>query len=45
MSMSFHGRLVHTCYANAIANTNANGNASELTRPKQTQGKRDTQAQ
>ena len=30
-----------TCDANA----NANGNASEFTRPTQTQGKRDTQAQ
>ena len=36
-------RLVYTCDANA--NANANGNASESTRPKQTRGKRDTQAQ
>ena len=38
-------RLVYTCDANANANANANGNASESTRPKQTRGKRDTQAQ
>ena len=44
--MSFHRRiwrLVHMCDANA--NVNANGNASEFTRPTQTQGKIDTQAQ
>ena len=35
--------MVHTCDPNA--NANAKENASEFTRPTQTQGERDTQAQ